>query len=630
SYAFTHDMVRETVVADVGSVRRRRLHQAIGEALETEGNADSLLWLAKLAFHFAAAEDSIRGVAYALAAGEQALQASAAVEALANYRTAVRLLGPSAEAAQHASALQGLGDAATLAGDYRAAGEAYRAAQENWLRCGNRVAEARSWHRLGQIYWRQEAVAAACTAFERAEALLMPDDSMDAAETLLQLADLHATSLGRTTEGNAYAERALAMVKRLGDRRLEATAYCVIGNVKARSGDLVAGQTLLERARALAQELDDPALAAETCAYLANVYGWMADLQRSRELSLLRAELAGRTRDLFHLRHVYAWIGQLATLQGHWAEAEQRFAQQEQILEGLQSPEPRAALWAYRGSLRYLQGRFNEAEQEFRHVVELLHPTGSGTLVWHLGWQGLVLAELGRRDQALNCYTELHTLADALDEQARARGLAFAHLAVGYARLGENQRAAACYGKLLPFQGQCSPVLIDRALGIAAVAGGDHVAARRHLVDAEAQARQAGMRPELALTLMQRGLLERPPRVGASTGAAATNAWLAEGLRLCATLGMQELGRRMLDPVPTMPATRPGRESGQPAHASGLSAREIEVLRLVVQGHTNRAIAATLVLSEKTVARHLTNIFNKIGVENRAGAVAFALRNGLA
>lgn len=616
AYAFTHDLVRETLAAEIGNTRRRQLHQTIGEALEAQGEAETPQRLADLAFHFAAAGDLARGVTYALAAGEQALRASAAVEAMLHYRTAIRLLGPSGELAQRATALIGLGDAATLVGDYRAAADAYQAAQEAWLRSGHAVASATAWHRLGRLRWRQEAVAGAREAFERALELLGSADSQDAAETLLQLADLHVTSLGSNTTAIAYAERALAMVERLGDQRLAATAYCVIGNVKARSNDLVAGRTALEHALALAQALDDPAVEAKACAQLANLYAWIGDLNRSRELSILRAELARRTQDLFHLRHVYAWIGQLETLQGRWAEAEQWFAQQEPIVEGLQSPEPRAALCAYRGVLRYLQGQFEQAEQEFRHVVELLHPTGSATLVWHLGWHGLVLAELGRRDQALDCYMELHSLADALDEQARARGLAFAHLAVGYARLGEQERAAGCYAKLLPFQGQFSPVLIDRGLGLAAHAGGDVMTARRHLADAEAQARQAGIRPELALTLIQRGLLEQH----------APGDPLAEGLRLCAELGMHELGRRLLRPIPPAPQRRPGRE----ARAAGLSARELEVLRLVAQGRTNREIAATLVLSEKTVARHLTNIFAKIGVENRSGATAYALNHRLA
>jgi DNA-binding CsgD family transcriptional regulator len=63
--------------------------------------------------------------------------------------------------------------------------------------------------------------------------------------------------------------------------------------------------------------------------------------------------------------------------------------------------------------------------------------------------------------------------------------------------------------------------------------------------------------------------------------------------------------------------------------AHGLTARELEVLRLVASGQTNRAIAATLVLSERTVDRHVSNIFTKIGVSSRAAATAFAYEQRL-
>jgi DNA-binding CsgD family transcriptional regulator len=66
-----------------------------------------------------------------------------------------------------------------------------------------------------------------------------------------------------------------------------------------------------------------------------------------------------------------------------------------------------------------------------------------------------------------------------------------------------------------------------------------------------------------------------------------------------------------------------------PKAASGLTAREIEVLRLVAAGKTNRAIAAELVLSEKTVARHMSNIFTKLGLSSRAAATAFAYEHDL-
>ena len=58
--------------------------------------------------------------------------------------------------------------------------------------------------------------------------------------------------------------------------------------------------------------------------------------------------------------------------------------------------------------------------------------------------------------------------------------------------------------------------------------------------------------------------------------------------------------------------------------AHGLTARELEVLRMVAAGETNRAIAAELVLSERTVDRHVSNIFAKLGVGSRTAATAFA------
>jgi DNA-binding CsgD family transcriptional regulator len=61
-----------------------------------------------------------------------------------------------------------------------------------------------------------------------------------------------------------------------------------------------------------------------------------------------------------------------------------------------------------------------------------------------------------------------------------------------------------------------------------------------------------------------------------------------------------------------------------------LSRREREVLVLVAEGKTNRAIATELFISEKTVARHVSNIFTKLGLSSRAEATAYAFRHGLA
>jgi DNA-binding NarL/FixJ family response regulator len=63
--------------------------------------------------------------------------------------------------------------------------------------------------------------------------------------------------------------------------------------------------------------------------------------------------------------------------------------------------------------------------------------------------------------------------------------------------------------------------------------------------------------------------------------------------------------------------------------AGGLTAREVQVLRLVAAGRTNRAIAAHLFISEKTVARHVSNIFVKLGLSSRSAATAYAYEHQL-
>jgi len=65
------------------------------------------------------------------------------------------------------------------------------------------------------------------------------------------------------------------------------------------------------------------------------------------------------------------------------------------------------------------------------------------------------------------------------------------------------------------------------------------------------------------------------------------------------------------------------------AAPDGLTARELEVLRLVASGRSNREIACELVLSVRTVERHVTNLYAKIGARGKADATAYAFRHGL-
>lgn len=84
-----------------------------------------------------------------------------------------------------------------------------------------------------------------------------------------------------------------------------------------------------------------------------------------------------------------------------------------------------------------------------------------------------------------------------------------------------------------------------------------------------------------------------------------------------------------LGAAPALALIRDWAPGGGTKNLGGLTARELEVLRLVASGRTNRAIAGELVLSEKTVARHVSNIFTKLDLSSRAAATAYAYEHDL-
>jgi DNA-binding CsgD family transcriptional regulator len=99
-------------------------------------------------------------------------------------------------------------------------------------------------------------------------------------------------------------------------------------------------------------------------------------------------------------------------------------------------------------------------------------------------------------------------------------------------------------------------------------------------------------------------------------------ALLDEAVATAEELGIHGLGERA-------GALRAAAAPAAPAWPAGLTGREVEVLRLIAAGRSNRAIAQALFISPNTVLHHVSNIFAKTGVANRAEAAAYATRHGL-
>ena len=194
--------------------------------------------------------------------------------------------------------------------------------------------------------------------------------------------------------------------------------------------------------------------------------------------------------------------------------------------------------------------------------------------------------------------------------------------------MGDQELVVALYPQLLPFRGQHYWFVVDRVLGMLATLQRDWERAEIHLDEAATIARRENLRPELARTLqaqanleLARGGKESVPHVTKLLRDALT---FFKELNLTQQVEQVHARLRSLSRPQKGMATQP---QSLPAHLSG---REAKVLQLVAKGMSNRQIAQELGLSAKTVANHLTHIFNKTLCENRVAAAAFAIQHGLA
>lgn len=247
---------------------------------------------------------------------------------------------------------------------------------------------------------------------------------------------------------------------------------------------------------------------------------------------------------------------------------------------------------------------------------------GPDTLVWYLPSLGLAQALQGSADDARACVAEAEALLARVSGTTMAAGDVLAYLVWTDLVLSDRDRLGHHLDRLAPFRGQFHDMLIDRLLGEVALVLGDR-AAGRHLRIAEAAARQEWLPLELGRVLAATASLEQVG-VGRADDR-STRELLEEACGLYEHLGNRHEAARIRERIAAL--LSPERRREVPA---GLTAREVEVLRLVVRGLSNRQIAEALTVTEKTVENHLTSAYGKIGAENRAAAAAFTVRHGLA
>lgn len=412
---------------------------------------------------------------------------------------------------------------------------------------------------------------------------------------------------GNLDEAVTQAAFAHELGQTRGDRNLAAWGLSVKGGMLTARGHIAAGLALLDDAmvETISGELDSFVTGWIYC-YLLKTCQALGDVSRAGEWT----EAAVRWCEQQGVNSWYPGVCRLhrcevASLRGEWTSAEQH---------ALRAADELAPFGDYlvaeghyiAGEIRRRRGDYAGAEEAFRRSHELGHEPQPG----------LALIRLVQGDaQGAASQLRLALKSRAHSPMSRAR-LLVAHVE---AELEQGDTAAA--ERSVAELGKLAQATESRLLwALLAMSHGALLLAKDDLDGALPLLREA------CSACQQLNLPYEAAQVRMILGKAARRAGDEETARL-----EFEAARAAFERLGAGPdAERAARASGVAPNPKGLSDREVEVLRLVASGRSNRDIASTLVISEHTVRRHLSNIFHKIGVTSRSAATAFAFEHDLA
>ena len=628
AYQFSHALIRETLYDEIASTRRSRLHLRIGAVLEALHKDAPGPVLSALAHHYCAAlpgGEPPKAAEYARRAAEHADRLFAHEAAAHLYRLALQALEGGADPRDRLRVLIALGNALTRAGENAEAETVLRQAAQSARTLGLADELAHAACAFEEARFRPGLEGEAAVHLLR-EALigLSAGDSKLKAEVLCGLTRALIFD-GNVEEAMEVHEDAVSMARRLGETATLAAALRSALAARWQPERFQARVASTLEALRLSQEIGDRQ-------QVLDAWSWrLFDLMELGDLGLREVEFANYERQAEELgQPFYQYIAlssraMLALFVGDFAESERQAKAALEFGQRMPSLNAEGMYGVQMFSVRREQGRLAELAPLVQHFVRST-PAAS---TWRPGL-AVVYAELGQGEAAR---AELAALAvDNFDKLPRDALwlMSVTYLADVSAYVGDTACAAVLYRLLEPYDGRNIVVgpniacfgAASRYLGMLAATMQRWESAERHFEAAlEMNSRQRA-RPWLTRTKHQYAvmLLKR----GRSDERAKALSLLDEALADSHALGMNGMAGRIEASRAAVPAPR--EEDNYP---SGLSRREVEVLRLVAGGKSNREIAERLFLSPNTVANHVRNILSKTGTANRTEAAAFALRASL-
>lgn len=409
---------------------------------------------------------------------------------------------------------------------------------------------------------------------------------------------------------------AAEIARKVGPPDMEMLGVALEGLALVTEGQVAAGMSCLDEATAaaMAGELSDPAMIGTACCYLIRACEQVHDYDRAAQWCERVREFCRRWQFTHLFNACRIQYASLLTLRGEWEEAE---AEIEALRRHVEKVQPRVVPIALvrLADLRRRQGRWEEAEQLYGECgAHLLAVLGRAALALERG-ESAAAADLAEEYLGRVPADDRTERVSGLDLLTRAR-VAEGHFEQARSTLAELGAIAQAVGT------EPLRATVAFAEGCLLAAEGDHKSASGRLEESAAFFERnrtpfeaARSRLQLAHTLLALGRRE-PARIALRAAREAFEKLGAARHAGAARLLMQEI--------------EPYRKSG--GFESGrfrLTPRELEVLRLIAQGLSDREAATQLDLSEHTVHRHITNILTKTGLPSRAAVVAQAAKQGL-
>lgn len=597
-YRFSHGLIREVLYAGQVARRRKNAHARIANFLEEKAPSNTG-GVATLARHFSAAELWEQALRYSVEAGDSARDQHANRGALQFYELALEILPRVSEVA--------------------------------------RERKVALYDRLGQARLLHNQLETARTAFEQMVQAAQAGGNREAEGQGLLWLSLVQSRLSQTKDACATGGAAIQVAKQAENVAMLAASHWNLGRLSIVSGELERVPAHLAEAERLARLEGDRMVLGRCLMDQARLSNWTGEYQRAVQQAHEGLALAHAEYDSHFLAGLCWMLGIARGELGQYSQAldelQQGFAYAQEA-DDLHYP---VKLGNTTGWLHSEIGDMEAAVWHDQQALETSRQMPANPIreaecycLLNLATDSLQMGDLNAAERYLR---EFET-ADQGIEYARFHyvnryQLARAQLALAYGDFEGARRWAQDAGEIASAKGMQKNVVKSWMLS------GQAFSALRQTPEAVSylhrsmalagELRHGSLRWQTRLRLSQAQMTARQESAAATV--------IQEARDLVATITAELPEGRLRDAFTGSTLVREvyalQEQAPKPVYPAGLTTREVEVLRLVAQGMTNKDIAQALYISAKTVNAHLNSIFIKIDCSNRAGAVAFAFQYDL-